>query len=347
VPTYDLAAVDPAARNSSQALELELVGRDRTVLDVGCATGYLARALAEQGCTVTGIEYDAESAELARPSLEDLVIADLNTTDIADLLPGRTFDSIVFGDVLEHLQDPDRVLRSATGLLAPGGSVVISVPNVTHGSIRLSVLQGRWQYTESGLLDRTHVRFFTRESALAMVREAGLVVTDLYATVLDPLGVEIEIDDDALPWGIVDWVRRQPDAYVYQFVMRATLGSEWTEPELVPAVDLPHVEDVHAERAEFEARLHAGTDGRSDLVAELLDARHRLLTLRDHAVGAEATVMAARRDVARARAEAAHERAEKERLVAEIKESATWRVGSTVVAPASKVVRRLLGGAHR
>jgi len=207
VSIYDIPAVDTTIRNSSQTLALEAVGSDKRVLDVGCATGYLARALVERGCVVTGVEYDAVAAAVARPSLAELVVADLNDVDLADQFPGQLFDSIVFGDVLEHLTDADRVLRSATKLLAAGGSVVISVPNVTHGSLRLALLQGRWDYRESGLLDRTHLRFFTRESMLAMARGAGLAITNIWATILDPLGCEVEIDADGLPCSVVDWVR--------------------------------------------------------------------------------------------------------------------------------------------
>jgi 2-polyprenyl-3-methyl-5-hydroxy-6-metoxy-1,4-benzoquinol methylase len=290
VSLSDIPTVDGTVRNSSQTLELALVGTDTSVLDVGCATGYLARALVERGCVVTGVEYEAEAAARALPSLAELFVVDLNDVDLAEHLAGKTFDPVVFGDVLEHLTDPDRVLRSATKLLAPGGSVVISVPNVTHGSLRLAFLQGRWDYDDSGLLDCTHVHFFTRESALAMVREAGLVVTHLWATVVDPLGCEVEIDTDQLPWAVVDWVRRQPDACAYQFVLRAGLGEDdGTTPELAPAIDLPHPHDIHAEQGRIEAMLHRGTDGRDDVVSEVLETRRHILTLRDHAIGAPAT----------------------------------------------------------
>ena len=342
---YDIPAVDPTVRNSSQALELELVGHDRTVLDVGCATGYLARALNDQGCAVTGLEYDPEAAERARPSLQGLVVADINLVDLAEQFPDQSFDSIVFGDVLEHLLFPERVLRSAVKLLAPGGSVVISVPNVTHGSLRLALLEGRWDYRDSGLLDRTHVRFFTRESVLAMVRDAGLVVTDLVATVLDPLGCEVEIDADALPWAVVDWVRHQPDAYVYQFVVRAVVGvDDGRVPELVLAVPIPDIDDAHTEVGRIEERLHRGSDGRTGVVTELIETRHRILTLRDHAMGAAAAVGTARLEVERARAAELAARDETERLVTELKSTATWRVGTRLVSPLARA-KKLARGA--
>jgi len=209
--------------------------------------------------------------------------------ELADIFPGRDFDGIVFGDVLEHLMDPDAVLRSAVQLLAAGGAVVICVPNVTHGSLRLALLQGRWDYRETGLLDRTRVRFFTRESVVRMVADAGLHITDLRSTVLDPLGGEVEIDDESLPGTIVEWVRGQPDALSYQFVVRAEFGrADGTPvPDLLPAVELPPADDAHSARAALDA---AETAERRILLDALADVRRRNLTLRDHAIGAEAAV---------------------------------------------------------
>ncbi|KSW29254.1 bifunctional 2-polyprenyl-6-hydroxyphenol methylase/3-demethylubiquinol 3-O-methyltransferase UbiG [Cellulomonas sp. B6] len=342
---YEIADVDRSAVNSSQVIELELVGADREVLDIGCATGYLGSALAEQGCTVTGVEYDAEAAERAREVMSEVVVADLERSDLTELFPGRTFDVVVLGDVLEHLMHPEQVLASAVRLLAPGGSVVVSVPNVAHGSLRLALLQGRWDYRETGLLDRTHVRFFTRQGVADLLRAAGLRPVDVRAVVLDPLEVEVDVDADALPWAVVDWVRKQPDAYTYQFVLRAVPGEDdgTPFPEPVPAVPLPERDDAHTERGRIEAALHAPTVGRGDIVDEVIELRHRVLTLRDHAVGAEASVGAARNSVARAQAAERHARAELERQLAEIKSTASWRVGTKIVSPLARVKRVVRG----
>ena len=341
---YHIDAVDPTVRNSSQALELELVGPNCRVLDVGCATGFLGTALAAQGCKVTGIEVDPQAAAEARAHLDEVVEADLNVTPLADLFPGRDFDAIVFGDVLEHLMDPDVVLRSAVQLLAAGGAVVMSVPNVTHGSLRLALLQGRWDYRETGLLDRTHLRFFTRESVVRMVAEAGLHITSLRGTVLDPLGCEVEIDDDSLPGTIVDWVRHQPDALTYQFVLRAEVGTaqEAPAPELLPAIELPPADDAHSARAAIEARDAAEEAERRILIDELTDVRRRILTLRDHAIGAEAAVGVARNEVEAAKNEVEAAKEETQRALAElaaVKRSRTWRAGKMVLSPVG-VVRR-------
>jgi len=125
---------------------VEMVGSNKNVLDVGCATGYLAKTLKAFGNTVTGLEYDPEAAERARQFADKVVVADLDHSDLTDVLAGETFDVIVFGDVLEHLRDPLPPLRQARSLLAPGGYIVISIPNVAHGDVRMSLLLGRFTY---------------------------------------------------------------------------------------------------------------------------------------------------------------------------------------------------------
>src|SRR3954469_21526229 len=98
---------------TSHNLMLSLVGANKRVLDVGCSTGYLAKALGERGNQVSGIEYDQASADKARPFLVDLVVGDLEAPEIFDSFVDSSFDVLVFGDVLEHLRDPLPVLRRA------------------------------------------------------------------------------------------------------------------------------------------------------------------------------------------------------------------------------------------
>lgn len=213
--------VDPHAPNDSHALMLDLIGRADRVLDVGCATGYLADALQRRGSTVSGVEFDADAGRRALPFLDKLVVGDLDSLDLSREFATARFDVVVFGDVLEHLKDPLAALGQARALLAPGGAIVISIPNVAHGSVRLALLQGRWDYRDIGLLDRTHIRFFTRSTLLALLRDAGLVAVDVRRTTVDPLGAEIPVDSARLPSGVLDWLRREPDADTYQFVLRA------------------------------------------------------------------------------------------------------------------------------
>jgi 2-polyprenyl-3-methyl-5-hydroxy-6-metoxy-1,4-benzoquinol methylase len=160
---------------SSHSVLLALLGdgRGRRLLDVGAADGFLAEILSARGWTVTAVERDPVRAEQARGKCRELIVG-----DVADAVAGRSdwFDAIVFGDVLEHLDDPLAILRSATAALAPGGLVLVSVPNVAHLFVRLSLLLGHFDYADRGILDRTHLRFFTRRTFLALLAQAGLEV---------------------------------------------------------------------------------------------------------------------------------------------------------------------------
>jgi 2-polyprenyl-3-methyl-5-hydroxy-6-metoxy-1,4-benzoquinol methylase len=345
--------VDQTVRNSSQTIELELAGHDKDVLDVGCASGYLGRALAAQGCRVSGVEYDPVAGEAARKHLDRVVVGDVQALDLVAEFGEGSFDVVIFGDVLEHLTDPEGVLRAALPLLRPGGAVIVSVPNVAHGSLRLALLQGRWTYTETGLLDETHVRFFTRDRVRRLVEQAGLQVTDLLGTVLDPLGCEVQVDAPTLPGGIVQWVREQPDAMVYQFVFRAVVGDPsqpW--PRLVPAVAPPVVDDEYRRRAldpETPEDVAAERDG---LLAEVVELRRRVLNQRDHITGisaelgrerAEHAATVGRLSEAQASARTVTERAGTAlHEIGEIKASTSWKVGNALVRPVAGV-RRLLG----
>jgi 2-polyprenyl-3-methyl-5-hydroxy-6-metoxy-1,4-benzoquinol methylase len=169
VPRYTLKA-DPFSSHSV-ILDWLAEGHGRRLLDVGAADGLLSRHLTERGWKVTGIEADAAMAAAGAAHCERMLVADLNRG--MPLLDG-VFDTIVCGDVLEHLADPAAVLRTLVGALATGGDVVVSVPNVAHLWVRMSLLVGRFEYADRGILDRTHLRFFTRRSLDEMLVAAGL-----------------------------------------------------------------------------------------------------------------------------------------------------------------------------
>ena len=154
-------------------------GRGRRVLDVGAADGIVSRRLTERGWRVTGIEGDPALARAGAPYCERMLVANLNR-EIPEV--GGPYDAILYGDVLEHLIDPLRVLVHLGRALAPDGFVVISVPNIAHLYIRLLLLLGRFDYIERGILDSTHLRFFTARSLRALIADAGLAVERSSAT---------------------------------------------------------------------------------------------------------------------------------------------------------------------
>jgi 2-polyprenyl-3-methyl-5-hydroxy-6-metoxy-1,4-benzoquinol methylase len=151
---------------------VELAAQGRRILEFGCATGFISRHLAERGCQVTGVEIDAEAAEQARQWCEKVCVADLNSLDWVQAV-GRDFDTILFGDVLEHLVHPERALREASEALSPNGRVIICLPNIAHWSVRVGLLLGRFDYTSTGILDVTHLRFFTLKTARTFIEDSN------------------------------------------------------------------------------------------------------------------------------------------------------------------------------
>ena len=147
------------------------------MLDVGCGYGALGREFRRQGCVVWGIERDRTAAAVASEGLDRVIKGDITDTDMLHReLNGCQFDIIVFSDVLEHMPDPSAVVRLISQYLKPGGKVIISVPNVANWYTRMSLLFGRFTYQDSGVLDRTYLRFFTRRSALDFIRACGLQI---------------------------------------------------------------------------------------------------------------------------------------------------------------------------
>jgi len=144
--------------------------RGLRVLDVGCGFATTSEHIQKLGNEVTGLESSDVAVEVASKRLAHVVRADMLTADLA----GLQFDAIIFADVLEHVPWPVGALQRYLQWLAPDGSVIVSLPNVGLWSVRLAHLAGRWEYEETGVLDRTHLRFFTRRSARWMMGQAGL-----------------------------------------------------------------------------------------------------------------------------------------------------------------------------
>ena len=220
---YD-TPVDPTAVNNSHAFALELVGWNRRVLELGAAAGHVTRALAAQHCRVTSIEYEVEAARDLEGVADDVIVGNLNDPDVFnDLRP--EFDVVLAGDVLEHLARPQDVLSRAVCLLKPGGQIVVSLPHVGHVDLRLSLMQGRWDYRAWGLLDETHLRFFTLEEIRSLVKKAGLVLTELRRVRVPAFETELGVDRASVPTELLDVMLADPEAETYQFVFSATVDN--------------------------------------------------------------------------------------------------------------------------
>jgi SAM-dependent methyltransferase len=193
---------------------LALVGSNKRVLDVGCSSGYLARPLVERGCTVVGIEQDETAAQAARAVCVDVLVGDVETLELP-FEPG-SFDVVLCGDLIEHLREPEAFLARMRPLLREEGRLVLTTPNVANWSVRLALLAGRWRYTERGILDRTHVHLFTRQTLVEALARAGYRVAELDYTVPVPGIGSPSVERIAHAVGKV-----RPPLFAYQFVVAA------------------------------------------------------------------------------------------------------------------------------
>ena len=210
--------------NNSLTKILAFVGSNKRVIDFGCATGYLAKLLAEQDCKTVGVEINPEAAKAAEQFCEQVTVADLDYEDVVDIVGEQKFDVAVFGDVLEHLKDPWRVLKAAAGVLSPEGYVVASIPNVAHGAVRLALLAGHFDYEELGLLDNTHLRFFTHDSLGHLFESSGYCIESEDRTTLPVFGdspltpalERLQVSDE-----LVETIAKDEFSDCLQFVVRA------------------------------------------------------------------------------------------------------------------------------
>ena len=177
-----------------------------SVLDIGCATGVVARALKELGCRVTGVEVSDDMAREAARHADEVVVGDISRAETREKLAGP-YDCIVFADVLEHLVDPWETLRWARELLADGGCVLASIPNVAYYEVRFGLLAGRFEYTRFGILDDTHLRFFTLKTAKQLFIDSGYTVSEV---------ARVNAGKRRIP------ARIWPEMFALQFVLKGT-----------------------------------------------------------------------------------------------------------------------------
>ena len=192
---------------------VEAVGTGKRVLELGCSSGYLAQQLRDRGNAFVGVELDAEAAREAEQWCEQVIVGDVESSTLP--LESASFDVLLCGDVVEHLRDPVAVLAKLRPLVKPGGTLVLSTPNIANWAMRLSLLAGRWRYTDRGFLDRTHVHLFTRATLVEAVQSAGFRVRRVDFTVPVP-GDSDRLDSLGHALG-----RLRPTLFAYQWLVVA------------------------------------------------------------------------------------------------------------------------------
>lgn len=179
--------VSPWSSHSRIVEILKLLPAENKVLDVGTALGMVARRNKNSSLRFFGIEANKEWAEQAKPFYEKLWNYSFDKMRDEDL---QSYDVIVLGDVLEHMQHPEIALNKLVELQSNGSIFIVSVPNVVNVWVRLHLLMGHFDYAERGILDRTYLRFFTRKSLVDLIKNADLDILSIQVT---PIPIPLEL----------------------------------------------------------------------------------------------------------------------------------------------------------
>lgn len=171
-------------KHSSHYYVRELTGSARDVLDLGCGNGFLAADLKRNGNSVTGVDVLPQTKQ--SDAFDQYFAADLDEgiKNVVAKLNGKRFDRVLLMDVLEHLKCPERLLQECREVVKKEGAIIVSVPNIANLTVRLSLLLGKFNYTQRGILDKTHLRFFTRKTARRLIEQNGYRILQERVTVV-------------------------------------------------------------------------------------------------------------------------------------------------------------------
>jgi len=213
--------------NSSWFKVYTMIKEGSTILDIGCSSGNFGEIIIkEKKCTVDGIEIDDDDFNEAKKKLRNVYKLDIETDDLSVIK--SKYDYVYFGDVIEHLKDPITSLKRVKKLLENDGQIIFSIPNMAHLSVRLMLLQGKLEYGETGLLDKTHLHLYTHDEIQRVFKVAGYQITKLDPVMKD-FPVEV-IENELSKVGLKSTSKfieftRTTDATVYQYVGMAKQGT--------------------------------------------------------------------------------------------------------------------------
>ncbi len=203
-----------------------------SVLECGPATGIMTKILRnELSCLLTAIEIDKEAAELAKPYCDKMIIGNLETLNLDEQLENEKFDYVILADVLEHLLDPLATLIKLKQFLTSTGEVLVSIPNISHAVILGELIQGKFDYQNDGLLDNTHLKFFTRKSFKELCKNAKFTIAEWNRTVRVPSATEFAVSFQQLPENVKSLFQSYPDHDTYQFLARLSQSQNTKEAE--------------------------------------------------------------------------------------------------------------------
>jgi len=201
-------------RHNINRMAVEEVPANSFVLDVGCATGFMGKYLREsKNCKVFGVDNNIDEIRIAKTNLDQALLLDIERDRSQNLILNKSerkkFDVILATSLIEHTADPEKVLKTMINLLKPGGKIVMSTPNIVHWSVRLNLLLGSFDYTDYGIMDETHLKFFTINSFKKLFEKAGLKVER----------IRIDAEGGGLPRLSIALANLFPNLFAYQIMI--------------------------------------------------------------------------------------------------------------------------------
>jgi 2-polyprenyl-3-methyl-5-hydroxy-6-metoxy-1,4-benzoquinol methylase len=274
------------SENDARFIAMNYISSNAKILDVGCACGDFAVALkGKKECEIWGMEYNQGSIDIARKTrmFEDIFQIDLNNFD-ADSFRKFVgfFDYIVFGDVLEHINYPQKTLEYFKDFLKPDGAFLLSIPNIAHASIKSNLLVDDFTYTPCGLLDETHVRFFTHKSIPEFLADINLEIKENKFTYQDKYGLQPNNPYDELPPIAKKIIFENFHSYVCQYVMKVKKSDLVKEEITKINKDKLYINEKNAPKGIIELRssdlksVDEEPDNMAELKKEIQDKDHEL-----------------------------------------------------------------------
>ena len=239
---------DPQSEDSLSVIA-GLIEAGQSLLDLGMGTGGLGKYLRQrQAIVADGVTLNPAEADIARTWYRQAVVADLDRDDLGTLFGRNQYDCIVCADVLEHLKEPQRTLEQCKALLKPGGRLLTSVPNAGYCGLVAELIDGEFRYRSEGLLDSTHLRFFTRASLQRFFAENGWATSTVQTIQRSLSDSEFQVPFDKLPPSVARHLLAMPDALTYQFisVLKVASASDMQDTQQALGSSLTNVANASA-----------------------------------------------------------------------------------------------------
>ncbi len=250
---YDID-LDLEERNSLSVI-ISRIKDNAKILEFGPANGRMSKYLKEQlNCEIYAVEIDEQAASDAKQYTEDIVVDSIENYQWVEKYENLTFDYIIFADVLEHLYNPRAVLEKSKKFLSKHGSILVSIPNIAHNSVIMELLKNEFNYRSTGILDDTHIRFFTKKTFDELINVCDLHKVYETAIFIPPENTEFFNSYSDLPFDCANYLKSTQFGEAYQFVYE--LKNSATEPLISEFCD--NVKNYHKSYAQLFFDIGAG-----------------------------------------------------------------------------------------